>query len=94
LKILTDRVNHLFAEKIANRLMGADSNDNVLLPFLPREKEAGFSGCSLSASFQCPPFQWRGNKNLSQRVLYHTQETGPRIRFGVFGAADGEMCKA
>lgn len=63
--------------------MGADSNDNVLLPFLPQEKEAVFSGCSLSASFQCPPFQWRGNKNLSQRVLYHTQETGPRIRFGV-----------
>jgi len=61
--------------------MGVDYNNNNFcsLSFL-RKKEAVFSGCSLFASLMPSCDASRlirgGNKNPSQRVLYHTQENG------------------
>jgi hypothetical protein len=58
-KIQVDRVNHLFAMYIANRLMGADNDDGVSLVVPPfGEKEAVFADvlCSL---LQCPPMSAR-----------------------------------
>lgn len=81
-KVLTTLVSHLFAVQFVNRLMGADYRNFDVLIVVPSfgKMEAVFLDvlCPLRLMPSCHVFGLTrgGNKNLSQRVLCYTRETG------------------
>jgi hypothetical protein len=82
LRVQTTRANHLFAMYFANRSMSADytSNDHQSLFLSSEGRKRLFLDvlCALHNTPSCDVLGWigSGNKNSSQRVVYHTQETG------------------